>query len=151
MVTQRKIRAFLKARTSYDVLPLSVRLIVFDTSLLVKNSLNILQQNGARPAPLPFRAQTPEYGRRREAGRLIWRAGIASAPLWDSKTSTFAGLLTTSDYINVIQYYWQHPEAMSRIDQFRLDSLRGMRLSSPFPSPFSLPRPPYALLLRSDR
>jgi 5'-AMP-activated protein kinase regulatory gamma subunit len=48
-----------------------------------------------------------------------------SAPLWDSKTSTFAGLLTTTDYLNVIQYYWQNPEELHRIDQFRLDSLRG--------------------------
>ena len=51
--------------------------------------------------------------------------GIISAPLWDSKTSTFAGLLTTSDYINLIQYYWQNPEAVNRIDQFKLSSLRG--------------------------
>jgi len=91
----RAIRAFLRVRTSYDVLPLSFRLIVFDTALLVKKSLNILNQNG-----------------------------IVSAPLWDSKTSTFAGLLTTSDYINVIQYYWQNPDELARIDQFRLDSLR---------------------------
>lgn len=91
----RTIRAFLKVRTSYDVLPLSFRLIVFDTALLVKKSLNILIQNG-----------------------------IVSAPLWDSKTSTFAGLLTTSDYINVIQYYWQNPDALARVDQFRLNSLR---------------------------
>jgi 5'-AMP-activated protein kinase regulatory gamma subunit len=53
-------------------------------------------------------------------------AGIVSAPLWDSKSSTFAGLLTTSDYINVIQYYWQNPDALARVDQFRLNSLRGM-------------------------
>ncbi|KAH0356706.1 CBS-domain-containing protein, partial [Aureobasidium melanogenum] len=91
----RAIREFLKARTSYDVLPLSYRLIVFDTALLVKKSLNILIQNG-----------------------------IVSAPLWDSKTSTFAGLLTTSDYINVIQYYWQNPDALAQVDQFRLNSLR---------------------------
>ncbi|KAF2122838.1 nuclear protein SNF4 [Lophiotrema nucula] len=91
----KSVRAFLKVRTSYDVLPLSFRLIVFDTSLLVKKSLNILIQNG-----------------------------IVSAPLWDSKTSTFAGLLTTSDYINVIQYYWQNPDALARVDQFRLNSLR---------------------------
>ncbi|MCJ1356173.1 MAG: AMP-activated serine/threonine-protein kinase regulatory subunit [Icmadophila ericetorum] len=91
----KSIRDFLKVRTSYDVLPLSFRLIVLDTSLLVKKSLATLIQNG-----------------------------IVSAPLWDSKTSTFAGLLTTSDYINVIQYYWQNPEALSRIDQFRLNSLR---------------------------
>ncbi|KAF7589181.1 AMP-activated serine/threonine-protein kinase regulatory subunit [Aspergillus hancockii] len=38
--------------------------------------------------------------------------------------STFAGLLTTSDYINVIQYYFQNPAALDQIDQFRLDSLR---------------------------
>lgn len=50
-------------------------------------------------------------------------SGIVSAPLWDSKTSTFAGLLTTSDYINVIQYYWQNPDALAQIDQFRLSSL----------------------------
>lgn len=44
----RAIRAFLKVRTSYDVLPLSYRLIVFDTSLLVKKSLNILTQCGTK-------------------------------------------------------------------------------------------------------
>ncbi|KAL8661863.1 MAG: hypothetical protein Q9202_005221 [Teloschistes flavicans] len=91
----QRIRDFLKVRTSYDVLPLSFRLIIFDTSLLVKKSLTILIQNG-----------------------------IVSAPLWDSKTSTFAGLLTTSDYINLIQYYWQNPDKVNRIDQFKLNSLR---------------------------
>lgn len=44
----RAIRAFLKVRTSYDVLPLSFRLIVLDTALLVKKSLNILNLNGRR-------------------------------------------------------------------------------------------------------
>ncbi|KAL8795121.1 MAG: hypothetical protein Q9195_002418 [Heterodermia aff. obscurata] len=92
---QQRIREFLKVRTSYDVLPLSFRLIIFDTSLLVKKSLSILIQNG-----------------------------IVSAPLWDSKTSTYAGLLTTADYINLIQYYWNNPEAVNRIDQFKLNSLR---------------------------
>ncbi|OBT55744.1 hypothetical protein VE04_03835 [Pseudogymnoascus sp. 24MN13] len=91
----KAIRDFLKVRTSYDVLPLSFRLIILNTDLLVKKSLNILLQNG-----------------------------IVSAPLWDSHTSTFAGLLTTSDYINVIQYYWQNPDALGQIDQFRLSSLR---------------------------
>lgn len=43
---QRAIRQFLKVRTSYDVLPVSFRLIILDTSLLVNKSLNILVQNG---------------------------------------------------------------------------------------------------------
>ncbi|KAL3959333.1 hypothetical protein ACCO45_007495 [Purpureocillium lilacinum] len=91
----RAIRDFLKVRTSYDVLPLSFRLIVLDTGLLIKKSLNILTQNS-----------------------------IVSAPLWDSDTSRFAGILTATDYINVIQYYYQFPDEISKLDQFRLSSLR---------------------------
>ncbi|KAG9246072.1 Snf1 protein kinase-like protein complex subunit Snf4 [Calycina marina] len=91
----KAVREFLRKRTSYDVLPLSFRLIILSTDLLVKKSLDILLANG-----------------------------IVSAPLWDSKSSTFAGLLTTSDYINVIQYYWANPEKMGQVDQFRLSSLR---------------------------
>jgi 5'-AMP-activated protein kinase regulatory gamma subunit len=51
----KTIRAFLKVRTSYDVLPLSFRLIILDTSLLVKKSLNILMQNGGVTLPCPQR------------------------------------------------------------------------------------------------
>ena len=60
----------------------------------------------------------------RHSYRLTTTTGIVSAPLWDSKTSTFAGLLTTSDYINVVQYYWQNPDALAQVDQFKLNSLR---------------------------
>lgn len=49
-----------------------------------------------------------------------------SAPLWDSRNSTFAGLLTSTDYINVIQYYCQFPDEINQVDQFRLSNLRGM-------------------------
>lgn len=49
---------------------------------------------------------------------------IVSAPLWDSKDSKFAGLLTTSDYINVIQYYFKNTSALAQVDQLRLSSLR---------------------------
>ncbi|KHN94032.1 nuclear protein SNF4 [Metarhizium album ARSEF 1941] len=91
----KAIRDFLKVRTSYDVLPLSFRLIVLDTDLLIKKTLNILIQNS-----------------------------IVSAPLWDSQRGRFAGILTATDYINVIQYYCQYPGEMSKLDQFRLSSLR---------------------------
>jgi len=39
------------------VLPISYRLIVFDTALLVKKSLNILNQNGAYLARARIRHQ----------------------------------------------------------------------------------------------
>ncbi|KAI1849391.1 hypothetical protein JX265_008544 [Neoarthrinium moseri] len=89
------LRDFLKKRTSYDVLPLSFRLIVLDNDLLIKKSLNILIQNG-----------------------------IVSAPLWDSQNSRFAGLLTSTDYINVIQYYCQFPNELDNVEKFRLSNLR---------------------------
>lgn len=91
----RAIRLFLQSKTSYDVLPVSYRLVVLDTSLLVKKSLNILLQNN-----------------------------IVSAPLWNNKTSRFAGLLTSSDFINVIQYYFQYPEKFDLVDQLTLDGLK---------------------------
>ncbi|KAI8960555.1 CBS-domain-containing protein [Daldinia sp. FL1419] len=89
------LRNFLRVRTSYDVLPLSFRLIVLDNDLLIKKSLDILIQNG-----------------------------IVSAPLWDSQQSRFAGLLTATDYINLIQYYCQFPEHIEDVEKFRLSSLR---------------------------
>ena len=66
---QKKIQDFLKVRTSYDVLPLSFRLIVFDTTLLVKKSLNILLQNGECAAS---RAAGSSLVNNRMIGLLMW-------------------------------------------------------------------------------
>lgn len=55
-----------------------------------------------------------------------WRwIAIVSAPLWDSTTSTFAGLLTSTDFINVIQYYIQSPGQIKEVENLRLSGLRG--------------------------
>ncbi|KAH3681564.1 hypothetical protein WICPIJ_007438 [Wickerhamomyces pijperi] len=91
----QSIRQFLQSKTSYDVLPVSYRLIVLDTSLLVKKSLNILLQNN-----------------------------IVSAPLWDAQSSRFAGLLNSSDFINVIQYYFQNPDKFELVDKLTLNGLK---------------------------
>ncbi|EPY51563.1 protein kinase activator [Schizosaccharomyces cryophilus OY26] len=94
----KEIQAFIRSRTSYDVLPTSFRLIVFDVTLFVKTSLSLLALNN-----------------------------IVSAPLWDSEANRFAGLLTMADFVNVIKYYYQSssvPEALAEIDKFRLLGLR---------------------------
>ncbi|CAB61219.2 5''-AMP-activated protein kinase subunit gamma [Schizosaccharomyces pombe] len=94
----KEIQAFIRSRTSYDVLPTSFRLIVFDVTLFVKTSLSLLTLNN-----------------------------IVSAPLWDSEANKFAGLLTMADFVNVIKYYYQSssfPEAIAEIDKFRLLGLR---------------------------
>ncbi|SPO35534.1 related to SNF4 - nuclear regulatory protein [Pseudozyma flocculosa] len=51
----QSIRHFLKGRSSYDVLPVSFRLVVLDTKLVVKPALDVM-----------------------------WQAGVVSAPLWQS-------------------------------------------------------------------
>ncbi|QSL65969.1 hypothetical protein MERGE_003106 [Pneumocystis wakefieldiae] len=92
------IRQFIKSKTCYDVLPVSFRMIVLDTELLVKKGLTILFQNN-----------------------------IVSAPLWNMKTCTFAGLLTVSDFINVIQYFHQnasYSQTLEDIEKLKLDGLR---------------------------
>lgn len=89
------IREFLKSKTSFDVLPVSYRLIVLDTSLLVKRALNVLLQNS-----------------------------IVSAPLWNSKISKFAGLLTASDFLNIIHYAATNPDqSLNLSETLTLDGL----------------------------
>lgn len=58
----RSIRDFLRGRSSYDVLPVSFRLIVLDTKLVVKPALDVM-----------------------------WQAGVVSAPLWQSTPHELLG------------------------------------------------------------
>ncbi|KAI9314256.1 the adenylate sensor from Amp activated protein kinase complexed with Amp [Dichotomocladium elegans] len=108
------MRSFLKEHTAYDVLPVSYRLIVFDTRLLVKKALAALVQNG-----------------------------IVSAPLWSSETHRFAGMLTVSDFVNLIQYYYIHSsveDALQDIEKFEIGHLRDVekRVGAPAPQLLSM-------------
>ncbi|KAI8330663.1 hypothetical protein EDC96DRAFT_528075 [Choanephora cucurbitarum] len=85
---------FLKQHTCYDVLPISFKLVVFDTQLTVKKALSILVQNG-----------------------------IVSAPLWSSEKQEYAGMLTVSDFISLIQYYYTNPKLQQEIDHLRIYQL----------------------------
>ncbi|KAG5648043.1 hypothetical protein DXG03_007078 [Asterophora parasitica] len=92
------IRVFLKSHTAYDAFPVSFRLIVLDTKLNVKKALQCLLLNG-----------------------------VVSAPLWNSDTSKFAGMLTVLDIIHLIQYYYRtasYDYAATDVETFRLESLR---------------------------
>lgn len=55
---------------------------------------------------------------------------IVSAPLWDSTKRKFAGMLTATDFINLIQFYYSHSSytaAIREMDQFQISQLRGNR------------------------
>ncbi|PKY49921.1 CBS-domain-containing protein [Rhizophagus irregularis] len=111
--SKRLVCNFLKQHSSYDVLPVSYRVIVLDTSLLVKKALAALMQNG-----------------------------VVSAPLWDSTNQKFAGMLTVSDFINLIQYYKHssYSAAMEEIEQFQIQQLRDVesRVGAPPPQLLSI-------------
>ncbi|KFH67699.1 hypothetical protein MVEG_06431 [Podila verticillata NRRL 6337] len=112
--TQAVMESFLKQHSAYDVLPVSYRQIVLDTTLLVKKALSVLMQYN-----------------------------IVSAPLWDSTKRKFAGMLTATDFINLIQFYYSHSSytaAIREMDQFQISQLRDVEkvIGVPPPELFSL-------------
>ncbi|ORZ04992.1 hypothetical protein BCR41DRAFT_312624 [Lobosporangium transversale] len=111
---QAAMESFLKQHSAYDVLPVSYRQIVLDTTLLVKKALSVLMQYN-----------------------------IVSAPLWDSTKRKFAGMLTATDFINLIQFYYSHSSysaAIREMDQFQISQLRDVEklIGVPPPELFSL-------------
>lgn len=110
------IRAFLRGRTSYDAFPVSFRLIVLDTKLNVKKALQCLLLNGNLISSLISLALMNKF------------VGVVSAPLWNSDTSRFAGMLTVLDIIHLIQYYYKsasYEVATEDVEKLKLESLRG--------------------------
>jgi hypothetical protein len=55
--------------------------------------------------------------------------GIVAAPLYNQKKWQFAGMLTLSDIIHLIQFYYLKAEtfetAAADVETFRIESLRG--------------------------
>ena len=72
---------FFKLHRCYDLIPISAKLIVFDTQLLVKKAFHALVSNGVR-----------------------------AAPLWNSSTQSFVGMLTITDFINILRTYYKSPD-----------------------------------------
>lgn len=65
----------------------------------------------------------------------IHSLGVVSAPLWNSDTSRFAGMLTVLDIIHLIQYYYRtatYDYAEMDVETFQLESLRGTLSAFPF-------------------
>lgn len=73
------VRFFSKYRC-YDLIPVSAKLVVFDTQLIIKKAFTALINNGCR-----------------------------AAPLWDSATQKFVGMLSITDLIQIIRTYHKSP------------------------------------------
>ncbi|GAM18631.1 hypothetical protein SAMD00019534_018060 [Acytostelium subglobosum LB1] len=73
---------FLKRHTCYDVIPISGKVVVLDTKLVVKSAFYALEENG-----------------------------IKSAPLWSSQLQEFTGMITVSDFIDILLFYYHKPKS----------------------------------------
>ena len=123
----KTIRAHLRSRTNYDSFPISFRVIVLDTKLEVRKALQCFLYNGGSrnrnlgvPEPCLIESVSCDL------------AGVVSAPLWNSEKSSFAGMLTVSDIIHLIQYYYHtatYESAAADVENLRLENLRR---ASPF-------------------
>ncbi|KAJ3126227.1 AMP-activated serine/threonine-protein kinase regulatory subunit [Nowakowskiella sp. JEL0407] len=112
MIENEPVLSSLKRHTCYDLLPVSHKVIVFDTSLLLKKALAALLQHG-----------------------------VQSAPLWDSAKQKFAGMLSVTDFINLIIYYYDHASyeaAIEEIEQLQISTLREFEIKLCLLSPICI-------------
>ncbi|KAL3045630.1 hypothetical protein OYC64_013815 [Pagothenia borchgrevinki] len=88
---------FMKSHSCYDAIPTSCKLVIFDTKLQVKKAFYALVANGLR-----------------------------AAPLWDSKLQRFVGMLTITDFINILHCYYKSPFVqMYELERHKIETWRG--------------------------
>ncbi|EST06076.1 CBS domain protein [Kalmanozyma brasiliensis GHG001] len=152
----RSIRDFLRGRSSYDVLPVSFRMIILDTKLVVKPALEVMWQAGVVSAPLwqstppellgnssseDGSIQTKDEAASEKPAEGEGRVSPKSVPSKDTDKahlSGFAGMLTVNDIIHLIQYYYHHSSydsAAEDVEKFRLERLRDIEHALNVPPP----------------
>ncbi|KAJ0023758.1 hypothetical protein NQD34_003657 [Periophthalmus magnuspinnatus] len=95
---------FMKSHHCYDLVPTSSKLVVFDTSLQVKKAFFGLVSNGVR-----------------------------AAPLWDSKKQCFVGMLTITDFINILHRYYKSPLVqIYELEEHKIETWREVYLQDSF-------------------
>ncbi|KAK1876541.1 5'-AMP-activated protein kinase subunit gamma-2 [Dissostichus eleginoides] len=91
---------FMKSHSCYDAIPTSCKLVIFDTKLQVKKAFHALVANGLR-----------------------------AAPLWDSKLQRFVGMLTITDFINILHCYYKSPLVqMYELESHKIETWRDVHL-----------------------
>ncbi|MEE6488916.1 hypothetical protein FKM82_015434 [Ascaphus truei] len=95
---------FMMKSRCYDALPTSCKLVVFDISLQIKKAFLALVANGVR-----------------------------AAALWDSKKHCFVGMLTITDFINILHRYYKAPLVqIYELEEHKIETWREVYLQSSF-------------------
>ncbi|KAM9850586.1 5'-AMP-activated protein kinase subunit gamma-3b [Aulostomus maculatus] len=91
---------FMKSHCCYDAIPTSSKLVIFDTTLQVKKAFFALVANGVR-----------------------------AAPLWDNKLKCFVGMLTITDFINILHRYYKSPlVSIYELEEHKIETWREIYL-----------------------
>ncbi|XP_055764599.1 5'-AMP-activated protein kinase subunit gamma-1-like isoform X2 [Salvelinus fontinalis] len=91
---------FMKKHCCYEAIPTSCKLVIFDTTLQVSKAFFALVANG-----------------------------LGAAPLWDSKTQRFVGMLTITDFINILHHYYRSPLVqMNELERHQIGTWRDVYL-----------------------
>ncbi|XP_061465337.1 5'-AMP-activated protein kinase subunit gamma-3 isoform X2 [Rhineura floridana] len=101
---------FMRSHRCYDAIPTSSKLVVFETTLQIKKAFLAMVANGVR-----------------------------AAPLWDSKQQCFVGMLTITDFINILHRYYRSPLVqIYEIEEHKIETWRGQQFRMLFSCfPFS--------------
>ncbi|XP_041102776.1 5'-AMP-activated protein kinase subunit gamma-2-like isoform X2 [Polyodon spathula] len=95
---------FMKSHKCYDIVPTSSKLVVFDTTLQVKKAFFALVANGVR-----------------------------AAPLWEAKKQSFVGMLTITDFINILHRYYKSPMVqIYELEEHKIETWRELYLQETF-------------------
>ncbi|XP_053268372.1 5'-AMP-activated protein kinase subunit gamma-2 [Pleuronectes platessa] len=95
---------FMRRHQCYQLVPSSSKLVVFDTALQVKKAFFALVANGVR-----------------------------AAPLWESKNQSFVGMLTITDFINILTRYYKSPMVqIYELEEHKIETWRELYLQETF-------------------
>ncbi|XP_048340863.1 5'-AMP-activated protein kinase subunit gamma-1-like [Sphaerodactylus townsendi] len=95
---------FMRSHCCYDAIPTSSKLVVFETTLQIKKAFFAMVANGVR-----------------------------AAPLWDSKQQCFVGMLTITDFINILHRYYRSPLVqIYEIEEHKIETWREVYLQGSF-------------------
>ncbi|XP_051542627.1 5'-AMP-activated protein kinase subunit gamma-2a isoform X2 [Myxocyprinus asiaticus] len=95
---------FMKSHKCYDIVPTSSKIVVFDTTLQVKKAFFALVANGVR-----------------------------AAPLWETKKQSFVGMLTITDFINILHRYYKSPMVqIYELEEHKIETWRELYLQETF-------------------
>jgi len=57
----------------------------------------------------------------------LFFTGVRAAPLWDSNSQSFTGMLTITDFINILRTYYKSPTLkMEELAEHKLERWRSM-------------------------